>query len=287
LAQAPPLTVIVTDDGSPHPAEAETAGLAGVMVLHQANRGPGPARNTALEAVPAEAEYIAFLDSDDVWGPHHLARAVSALDRGYDFFFADLIRETDTDTHFGLNPFDVSRHRALGDDLYEFTGDFFDQTLTLSPVGTSTVVLRRGVLGDLRFPDSRDLWEDLTFWLEAARRTKRVAFDATVQATYGRGGLTVTESWKSNHELRNVAAYQRFYRDVAARFPLTPSQRRVIEGLRRHSHQAFCRIVIGMLRDRRRPDAGVVRAYIAQNPAVLPIFIEVVGSEAWRRMRRL
>src|ERR1700761_1637064 len=66
--------VIVADDGSPRPATAELAGLepqemAHVRVVCQANRGPGSARNVALEAVPDDIEWIAFLDADDNWAP--------------------------------------------------------------------------------------------------------------------------------------------------------------------------------------------------------------------------
>jgi glycosyltransferase involved in cell wall biosynthesis len=71
-AQAPrqPREVIVVDDCSTD-ATAEVAERAGARVLsHDRNRGAGAARNTAIAA--ATQPWIAPLDSDDRWLPHHL-----------------------------------------------------------------------------------------------------------------------------------------------------------------------------------------------------------------------
>ena len=73
LAQqpAPPAEVLVVDDASADDT-AEVAERAGAQVVrHDVNRGAGAARNTGLSR--AEQPWIAFLDSDDEWLPHHLA----------------------------------------------------------------------------------------------------------------------------------------------------------------------------------------------------------------------
>jgi glycosyltransferase involved in cell wall biosynthesis len=64
--------LIVVDDGSTDttPQVLESFG-ARVRVLQQKNRGPGAARN--LGARHATGEYLAFLDSDDLWFPWTLA----------------------------------------------------------------------------------------------------------------------------------------------------------------------------------------------------------------------
>jgi GT2 family glycosyltransferase len=68
---APPAEVLVVDDGSADDT-AEVARRAGARVVrHVVNRRLGAARNTGLSH--ARQPWIALLDSDDEWLPHHLA----------------------------------------------------------------------------------------------------------------------------------------------------------------------------------------------------------------------
>jgi len=60
--------VIVVDDGSSDETEQVVASCGmPVNFLRQENRGPGAARNLAIQK--AQGQYIAFLDSDDQWFP--------------------------------------------------------------------------------------------------------------------------------------------------------------------------------------------------------------------------
>ena len=74
-----PAEIIVVDDGS----SDETAAVAqqsGVTVLrHERSRGAGEARNTGI--CSATTRWIAFLDSDDEWAPHHLATLIPRMGR--------------------------------------------------------------------------------------------------------------------------------------------------------------------------------------------------------------
>jgi glycosyltransferase involved in cell wall biosynthesis len=60
--------VIVVDDGSTDGTWEQLQALGSrIHVLHQQNAGPGAARN--LGVAQARGDYVAFLDSDDLWFP--------------------------------------------------------------------------------------------------------------------------------------------------------------------------------------------------------------------------
>lgn len=67
-----PYEVIVVDDGSFDGTMAVVEKFGrGVQVIQQANAGPGAARNRGASI--ASGDYLAFLDSDDLWLPWTLA----------------------------------------------------------------------------------------------------------------------------------------------------------------------------------------------------------------------
>lgn len=217
------ITVLVCDDASPTPAEADlemltAAERASVVLLKEHNQGAGAARNTALDAVSPDTEWIAFLDSDDRWYPEHLSRSVAALQQGFDLCFADARREHEVLTHFQAATFEPHRHEPLGcpAGMYRFTGDFLTRNIELSPVSISTVVMRTSTLGRLRFLPVPV--EDLMFWFEVARHKPRVAFDETLQVLYGRGNITVTENWHSPSALRMALRYHCIFMRVGRYF---------------------------------------------------------------------
>lgn len=65
--------IIVVDDGSRDDPEriVKTFRDKRIRFHRQKNAGAGPARNAGIDL--ARGAYVAFLDSDDVWLPHHLA----------------------------------------------------------------------------------------------------------------------------------------------------------------------------------------------------------------------
>lgn len=69
------IEVIIVDDGStdatPEVCRSFVAGDSRIRVIRQANRGLAAARNTGLAATTAD--WVAFLDDDDLWVPQALA----------------------------------------------------------------------------------------------------------------------------------------------------------------------------------------------------------------------
>src|SRR5690348_11964260 len=75
----PVLEVIVVDDGSAD-ATADVVSAIGdprVRLISRVNGGPSAARNAGIAA--ARGEFVAFLDSDDLWLPGYAERATAAL----------------------------------------------------------------------------------------------------------------------------------------------------------------------------------------------------------------
>ena len=66
----PPAEVIVVDDRSSDATAEIAEGLGARVIRHEVNQGAAGARNTGIRA--ATGEWIALLDSDDEWLPHHL-----------------------------------------------------------------------------------------------------------------------------------------------------------------------------------------------------------------------
>lgn len=131
--------IVVVDDGSRDDTAARMAGHRGrVNFLQQQNAGAGVARNTGMQA--ATGDWIAFLDSDDVWSPDHLqklAEAITATGGGPALFFRDTQEEGEPQTFWQKAGFTVDGPFAVQADAMAWA------LLPLQPILPSTLLVHR------------------------------------------------------------------------------------------------------------------------------------------------
>lgn len=226
------IRIIIVDDASPVRAQDELASLAGypgIQIIEQANAGPAAARNKALDNVPNEVQFVAFLDSDDEWTPDHLTNAKEALTDA-DFYFTDHFQLDQTVSAFKrAGRITPSNHPAIGanGNLHRYVGDMFDQILSGNVIGTSTVVYRYRKFPELRFrEDFVNAGEDYLFWLELAGLTDRIAFSSLCECTYGQGvNVFAGSGWGTEKSLARLHYEIKYKKALPRLFRLTDAQR--------------------------------------------------------------
>lgn len=272
------LDIIVIDDQSPVPADSELVSLRReglpteyVRIIRQQNTGPAGARNKGLDSVVPGTEYIAFLDSDDQWEEGHLSNAITALDLGYDFYFADFYHlGADTSAFNRAKRITPADHRTLdkGDLLHEYHGDMFNQILFGNVIGTSTVVYRFSTDPLLRFrEDLINAGEDYIFWLMLAKTTCKIAFSARCECYYGEGVNVYSGSgWGTDNFIDRVHYEIKYRKLVEKMFNLTQAQIQKNRQLLRNLRSAFMKGLIHSLLHRKPLKLGLLMGHACLDP---------------------
>lgn len=120
------------------------------------NSGAAVARNTAIGM--ARGEYLAFLDSDDLWEPEKLSRQARFMQEKGCAFSYTRIRMTDAEGN------------TLKDDIHVPEKISYQGLLRQTVIATSTVMLNRTKLPDFRMPLRRG-GQDYATWLQILRET--------------------------------------------------------------------------------------------------------------------
>lgn len=155
--------VVIVDDGSTDDTPQTAARLGPrVRYLRQSRQGPAAARNAAIDQT--RHEFIAFLDSDDVWLPDKIARQLDVMRRYPEVVLVggptDRLHRDGTMVHI------PPPRMPLGEPV-----DLAPTLLNENVLSTPAVMVRRSALRPCdRFPESLRCSEDYVFWVRVAMR---------------------------------------------------------------------------------------------------------------------
>jgi succinoglycan biosynthesis protein ExoW len=306
------LTIVIVDDESPAPLEPEIRGLAlpdgfRIETLAQSNAGPGAARNMALDYLSTrDIDFVAFLDSDDLWRPTHLADAMSAMGEDATFYFCDHDRWHTPLSWFassltiqawsrsGDPPWTKVEDRVAGapGPVYRFlphrgvsafAQDYLAQT--------STVVYRFSRLADIRFDKAlRYAGEDVMFWMSLAERSRDIRFLRKVNVETGQGINMVysINSWRHPDAARLMAYNLLFFTQVKSRFTLDPAGKAIVAKPIWGLEKTFARTLTRQVVSGKGLDIKLVRLVVGghfRRILILPFALAVVAIERWRGVK--
>jgi glycosyltransferase involved in cell wall biosynthesis len=133
--------IIIVDDGSSDRTVEVASGFSRARVIRRPNGGPGAARNTGIRE--ASGEWIALLDSDDIWAPRKIETQLEYATTDAGVIYADRF------------------------DPVNF-GNLWHRQAHITPSGA--LVRKQAVLDAGGFEESRTVIgvEDLNLWLKIA-----------------------------------------------------------------------------------------------------------------------
>ena len=179
--------IIIADDGSTD----NTVELINnyqsdlIVVYSQENSGQGRARNLAVEK--ANGEWIAFIDSDDIWFIDKLEKQLE-LCKNYvwshtDYFFIGNI---------------VAPHTRSIDFVSNNSGDIFDHLVVDNTIATSTVMIKKSIFKEFGgFNTSYRALQDWDLWLRIAKKYEIGYYDKPL-AEYRVHSSSVSRSTRRN-----------------------------------------------------------------------------------------
>ena len=213
-----PLEIIVVDDGSGDDTvhvvkrwkEQNSSEQLEVKYIHQSNSGGNAARNKGIKA--STGEFVAFLDSDDVWGSDKLIKQMALFNQEPERLGA---------VYCGLREVDQSSNKVLNDLERTYAeGDIFSDILIRDVTGpTSTFVVRRTVFDQVGFFDEElQARQDWDMWIRISREYEiKAVRENLVDLRHHSGARTATNPFK---EIEAYASIREKYRSDIKAQPL-------------------------------------------------------------------
>jgi glycosyltransferase involved in cell wall biosynthesis len=173
--------IVVVNDGSTDDSAKVVESIKDdrIRLIHQKNAGVAVARNTGIKQ--ARAEYIAFLDADDIWLPNHLEEIKQLIQKFSEAKAFSTAYEARTKNKIYKKIFST-----LPEDPWQgvLENYFYTDMIDGNPMWTSVVCVQKDVfdkVGD--FPAGIKIGEDVDTWVRIFLAYK-VAFSTTITAIY-------------------------------------------------------------------------------------------------------
>jgi glycosyltransferase involved in cell wall biosynthesis len=219
----------VVNDGSPDTTELERVlapYMSRIVYIKQENKRASGARNTAIGK--ARGEFLAFLDSDDIWLPDHLTSQMQlfAENPALDLVYSNCLSVGDpTRTHEFM-----SRCPSQGE------ATFLALAVERCQIPVSTVVARKSALERAGlFDESLTRCDDYDMWLRAAFHGAKIGYTRRVQARLNwkrPGSLGVSRA-------KMAEAYWKILEKADQTLPLTPSDHEVVQKRANEIHALY------------------------------------------------
>lgn len=167
--------VIVVDDGSTDgTADWVSENFADVSLIQQENLGVSAARNAGIRNV--RTEWIAFLDSDDLWLPEKLEKQVAALEEFPEY---RVCHTEETWIYKG-------KEKPVAAPYRKRSGWIFKHCLPVCAISPSTALVHRSVFEELGvFDESLPACEDYDLWLRICSKMPVLLVDEPLIEKHG------------------------------------------------------------------------------------------------------
>lgn len=169
-----------------------------IIKLEHNSGGPAKPRNVGMDV--AKGEFIAFLDSDDIWHPEKLKCQIDViLKNNLQFICSKKKKFKKTSEIFFKEIDDTSNFEKIS----------LGKLLCKNHIPNSSVVLSRDIISNLRFDESKEYVaiEDYIFWLSVLDRTGIIAGKLDCVLLYYR----VSDAGISNSKVKMFFKILNFY----------------------------------------------------------------------------
>ena len=167
--------IIVVDDGSTDNTVTTLKSLhPEVKLIQQDNLGVSAARNAGIAA--ARHEWIALLDSDDVWHENKLERQITALNNAPEYL---VCHSDEIWIRNGVRVNQMNKHKKAG-------GHIFQHCLPRCVISPSAVMIHRSLFEETGlFDETLAACEDYELWLRICSRYPVLYIDEALITKHG------------------------------------------------------------------------------------------------------